>query len=722
MLEGWLRRQGGAEMIRIAASRRRVGGEDQRLGSRLDAPDNPYLIPVRVVWMAPERGERRSVGWPDALKPGDPRDPRGLLAQWTRLFHPGRIRLIAGAGAYASELNADYGASGEMDGPAAFVTRRAWRTLDQVERGITGNRYKVPRFVPEAILSRRELRDAVHRFADQTGIDRARALSTTESHLREIAASHSPYVIDLVANAIHSLYRQGYREIRYDRSQVAAIAAEVAVHSLVFLPSHRSNLDRLALQFILWENDLPPNHTAGGVNMDFFPIGPILRRTGVFFIRRSFREDDLYKIVLRAYIDYLVEKRFPLEWYMEGSRSRSGKLLPPRFGLLAYVVDAVRRGKAEDVLLIPVSIAYDHIQDVPGYAREAMREGKERESLSWMVRAVRSLRRRYGNIHVRFAEPVSIAGVLDSIGPGEESIGLQKLAFEVMHRIGRVTPITPVAVVGIALLSSEGAKTADALADDCTRLLSYISDRELPTTEEARTFDVESVKGNLDWLAEHENVSSHEAAGRRVFWLTDEQAIRISYYKNMVAHFFVGRALAELGLRGAGERSPASPGVLAGKLLELRDLLKFEFFFPEKTEYLEEVSAEIAGEVPGWDELLAAAGPDRVLSKMGPPIAHWVLLPILDAYRVVADELESAGYDERRFSKRCLARARLYRIEAGMRPESVSEPLFKSALALARHRELLEDRPGVEGRRQVFAAEVREARDLAALRDQPPSS
>ena len=172
---------------------------------------------------------------------------------------------------------------------------------------------------------------------------------------------------------------------------------------------------------MLWENDLPPNHTAGGINMNFFPVGPLVRRTGVFFIRRSFKENPLYKIVLRSYLDYLVEKRFPLEWYMEGGRSRSGKLMPPRLGLLCYVVDSMQRGKAEDIMLVPVSIAYDQIQDVLDYAREAQGEDKEKESLGWVLSAVRSLRRRYGNIHIRFGEPVSAPAWPGPTDLGEET-------------------------------------------------------------------------------------------------------------------------------------------------------------------------------------------------------------------------------------------------------------------------------------------------------------
>ncbi|MBW3666467.1 MAG: 1-acyl-sn-glycerol-3-phosphate acyltransferase [Actinobacteria bacterium] len=719
MLENWLARERpGAQTLRIASSRRRVSGEDDRLLEWLEQGDDPYLIPTRVVWMAPERKGRRSVGWPDALKPGDPRDPKGLLAWWTGMFHRDRIRLIAAAGAYASELKGDYRASEEVDGVAAYITRRAWRVLDQAERRLRGNRYKIPRFVPEAILSRRDFVDAVHRHANETGTSREEALETAEGHLREIAATHSPYVIDLVANAIHALYRQGYREIMYDPQRVREIAELGSRHPIVFLPSHRSNLDRLALQFMLWENDLPPNHTAGGVNVDFFPVGPLVRRTGVFFIRRSFRDDELYKLVLRAYIDYLVEKRFPLEWYMEGGRSRTGKLLPPRLGLLSYVVGSLRRGKAEEIKLIPVSITYDHIQDLPGYAREAQGRGKERESIPWLLKAVRSLRRRYGNIHIAFGEPVSVAATLDTVGAGDEgSMGLQKLGFEVMHRIARVTPVTPTALLAIVILASEReARTAEELAQGCRRLLDYIVERGVPITAEADLSEPDLVAAHLHRLAEHDNVSGREEAGHRVFWLDDEQRLRLSYYRNMVAHFFVVRGLAEMALRARREARGDEPDAVIEKTLELRDLLKFEFFFPERAEFIEEVDAEISLEAPGWRERLEEEDASEVLANIRPAMAHWVVLPILDAYAVVADELVAwkGEFEEKRFLKRCLARARVYRIEEEIHGESVSRPLFVSALALARNRGMIDGSPEVEARREAFAAEVARARELAA--------
>ncbi|MGH8916720.1 MAG: 1-acyl-sn-glycerol-3-phosphate acyltransferase [Acidimicrobiia bacterium] len=721
LLRQWLAREGGGDVttVRIASSRRGRGGDIEVLDQVLESEDDPYLIPLRVLWMAPKKHGRRSVSWWDVLRPGDPRDPRRLRARWIRLVRPDRVRLIAAGGAQLSDLIADYRGSGQVDPLANYVTRRAWLVLDRAERKLRGNRYKIPRFVPEAILSRREFLDSVAAVAAESGMTPTVARERAEKYLRDIAATHSPYVIDLIANAIHKLYSQGYGQIEYSEDEVRRLASLGEGHPVVFLPSHRSNLDRLSLQFLLWENDLPPNHTAGGVNLDFFPIGPLVRRTGVFFIRRTFKDDPLYKVVLRAYLDYLVEKRFPLEWYMEGGRSRTGKLLPPRLGLLSYVVDSLRRGKADDIHLIPVSIAYDQIQDVPDYAREAQGQEKEGESIAWLLRAVRALRRRYGDIHIRFADPISIKEMLGPTATEEEgSIGLQKLAFEVMYRIGHVTPVTPTALVSVAMLAARGAsRSADQIAEATGRLLDFIRARHIPTTQALDVAEPARVAAVLEWLVENENVSRHQALGRTVFWLDEEQMIRISYYRNVIVHFFVNRALAEMAIGAAAETGSDPARTVHEALLAYRDLLKFEFFFPEKDEFLSNVKADVAIDVPGWEKLLGGGGAAEILAKLGEPVAYWAVLPFLDAYQVVGDELESLNrrFDERSLLKACLARARMYRIEERLiSGESASQVLFKSALALAGNRDLIDMSSDVGSRRATFAAEVREARRLAA--------
>ena len=120
----------------------------------------------------------------------------------------------------------------------------------------------------------------------------------------------------------------------------------------------------------------------GGDNLRFWPIGPLARRAGVVFIRRSFGDDEIYKLALREYLGYLLAKRFNLEWYMEGGRSRTGKLRPPRYGLLAYVAEAVARGRAEDAYLVPVAITYDQLREVSAMAAEQGGAAKKSEGLA----------------------------------------------------------------------------------------------------------------------------------------------------------------------------------------------------------------------------------------------------------------------------------------------------------------------------------------------------
>jgi glycerol-3-phosphate O-acyltransferase len=628
------------------------------------------------------------------------------------------VAKVAGKGAPVEELRQAYRDSENVESFESFVTRRAWRALDVEERKLRGNRYKTPRFVAEAISTRREFQEDVAAAGQMQGMTPEKAANKALDYMDEIAAETSPLAIDLIANAIHKLYRQGYGQIRYDPAQISEIARLGHENPIVFLPSHRSNLDRLSLQYTLWENDLPPNHTAGGINLDFFPIGPLLRRTGVFFIRRSFRDNHLYKVVLQHYLDYLIEKRFSLEWYLEGGRSRSGRLLPPRLGLLNYVIDAQRRGKADDIVLVPLSIAYDQIQDVPDYAREAQGKDKESESIGWLVKAVRSMKQRYGDIHIRFGEPVSTKSWSGASDADEPTIDVQKLAFEVMYRIGQATPVTPTSIASIALLASRGkARTVEDLATHCSELQEFVAAREIPTTEALSLDDPDRLSIVLERLVEHGDVSTHDALGRTVYWADDDQMIRISYYRNMIVHFFILRAIAEISLSRLVGDSRASVDAFHQQALELRDLLKFEFFFAEKEEFLRRIEADLETDVPGWKNLLLTSGPDELLSKLGSKVAPWALLPFLDAYQIVADELESLEkpYDEKSFLRGSLDRALMYRIEGqDISGESLSQILFKSALSLARNQDLLDDDAGAGERRADFAEYVREIRSIVA--------
>ena len=178
--------------------------------------------------------------------------------------------------------------------------------------------------------------------------------------------------------------------------------------SLVFLPTHRSYADAFILAKVLHSIRMPRNYVLAGDNLRFFPLGTIGRRAGGVFIRRSFRDDEVYKLVLREYMRYLVASGANLEWYMEGGRSRTGKLRPPRYGLLGYLVEAIDSGAAEDILLVPVSITYDQLQEVATMAGEEAGAAKSKEGFGWLAGYARAQDRKLGKAYVRFGEPFSL--------------------------------------------------------------------------------------------------------------------------------------------------------------------------------------------------------------------------------------------------------------------------------------------------------------------------
>ncbi|MDX1690251.1 MAG: glycerol-3-phosphate 1-O-acyltransferase [Acidimicrobiia bacterium] len=697
--------------------------------AELESAAGALLVPLRVAWFGPGGPRRRTPRLLDLIALGDARDPSRIRQEWIARFRPDRARVVRGDAATVDELRSRWVAARarapeDPHGFADYVALQASLALERAERRIRGNRYKVPRFLAEDLTGRSSFRLGVLRLADELGEDPEDVFARTEQYLDEIAATHSTYVIDLIAALIRVLYTQGYhRRIDYDREELQRLAELGQQHSLVFLPSHKSQLDHLVLMYLLYENGLPPNHTAGGINMNFFPVGPLIRRAGVFFIRRSFKDNEPYKFTLKQYLDYLLSKRFPLEWFMEGGRSRSGKLREPRYGMMAYVADSYRRGSAEDAVLLPVSIAYDQIQDVGDYAAEQRGARKQKESFAWMVRAIRSLRRRYGRIYVRFGEPIHLSDRLSPYEPGDHgdpddhALEVQKLAFEVGTRINRVTPITPISLVTLALLGNR--ERALTVAETCEVVAEFVDDvrrRGLPTTEPLHYDTPEQVQDALDALVEHGVVTRHEGGTQTVYEITHEQHLAAAYYRNTIIHFFTTGAIAELALIAAADAPADREVVFWEEIAALRDLLKFEFYFSERAEFRAEVEAELADADPDWRTALAGSREDvlTLLRSTRPYAAHWVLRPIVEAYHVVADALAARDHrfdvDRKAFVDECLALGRQYLAQRRIRsPEGVSSVLYDTAIKLAANRGLLDGGDvGILEARGAWAAEVAE--------------
>jgi glycerol-3-phosphate O-acyltransferase len=708
-----------SSVVRLPGSRRRRAGDGATaIAGVLDRPDDPMLIPVRVAWMSPVGRKRRVPRLIDLITLGDPRDPNRLLQEIIIWLRPDRARVMTGEPATVSQLRERFGDGTDREF-AEFAYLQGVLALEVAERRMRGNRYKVPRFLAEDLLASSGFRAGLAEIAGETGEDPDAVEAQAARYLKEIAATPSTFVLDLVAALIRIVYTLGYHHrIQYDADVLERVAAIGREQPMAFVPSHKSNMDHLALTYVLYENGLPPNHAAGGINMNFFPVGPLLRRHGIFFIRRSFKDNPTYKYVLKSYIGYLLAKRFPLEWYMEGGRSRSGKLRAPRFGMLTYVVDAWRNGACDDVVLIPTSIAYDQIQDVGAHADEQRGKAKERESFGWMLRVLNSLRRRYGRIYLNFGEPISLAETLrrEQVDQRSEETPLDvaKLGFEVMVRINRATPITPISLVALALLGA--SDRAVTVAETHAALRAYVDvveRRGLPVTEPIQLDDPAAVAAALDALVEHGVVTRYDKGPEPVYAIGVDQHLAAAFYRNTIIHWFTTGAIVELALIEASRSNGIADAAFDEAARRLRDLLKFEFFFAGRDEFADEVRAEVEFQAPGRGPLRSSADAEAVLRARSPLTAHWVMRPIFEAYLLVAEDLVDRDYrhavTKEDLVASCLARGAQYTLQRRIRsPEAVSSAIFESAIELAANRGLLAggDTYQLECR-QRFADEIR---------------
>jgi glycerol-3-phosphate O-acyltransferase len=704
----------------------------------LDRDDDTTLVPVRVAWLPEERSGGRAARLADMMPGRDPYRPSERQQQRILARQPGRAVVLAGEPATIGSLRARWAREGSGDDPddfGGYVARRATLALDRAEYRLRGPRYKTPSLVKEEILASRRFREGLERL--RPGPDGAPpSLEEAGEILDELAAGWSRRLIDVIPAVGRLIFQRGFDpQIDYDESQVERLRAAMQRHPGILLWSHRSNLDNLVLTAAIAELGLPPAHVFGGINMAFGPMGAIMRRAGVIFIRRSVGDDPLYKYVLREYVGYVLEKRFNLSWSIEGTRSRTGKMLPPRLGLLSYAADAYLQGRVDDIALLPVSITFDQLHEIAEYADYARGGQKKPEGFGWLYGFIKAQgARHYGKVYVRFGEPVMLSAFLGRYGSprGETAadeaarrLALQKTAFEVAWRINQGMPVTATALVTTILLAMHGtALTFGQVRLGLADALDYLESRAIPRTASARALSAaEPVRATLDALVAGGLVTLTPDGREPVWQIGPDHQLAATFYRNSVIHFLLDTALCELAVLRARDDATDPVGAFWAEIAWLRDLLKFEFYFQDRDEHRRGVHEEMDRHDPAWEERLRS-GPDEadaLLAEMRPLVSQVIVRPFVQAYRLVADVLASddtlaAGEQgsgqqdgDAEVIKRALGLGHQYVAQGRLRSsESVSVLLFATALQLARNRGLFEAGEDIGKRRSAFLHELRD--------------
>jgi glycerol-3-phosphate O-acyltransferase len=557
------------------------------------------------------------------------------------------------------------------------------------------------------------------KLADELGRDADDVRVEAVGYLREMAASLDERAVQGWRGFSRWLMRA--YDVLVDEDQIAQLRKLDRKGTLAFAFSHRSYLDGMLLPEMIVANRLSAAFTFGGANLNFFPMGGFAKRTGTIFIRRSTKDIPVYRFVLRAYTAQLVQDRTNLTWSIEGGRTRTGKLRPPVFGILRYLTDAVDEIDGPEVYLVPTSIVYDQLHEVEAMTTEAYGAAKRPEDFRFLVGLARQQGKRLGRAYLDFGEPLPLRKRLEEMRGEEAGTGteIERIALDVEHRINRATPVTPTAVVNLALLGADRSLSISEVLATVRPLASYIAARNWAVAGAADLTNRSTIRWTLHQLVASGVVSVYEAGTEAVWGIGEDQHLVAAFYRNTAIHILVDRAIAETALLAAVEDAEKSsdgmvtPTTVRDEALSLRELLKFEFLFSGRTQFEKELADEVRliGAVD-TSKSAAAADVRRLMKSADLLLAHLVLRPFLDAYHIVADRLaalEDESLDENAFLAECLELGKQWELQRRIASaESRSMELFKTALRLARHRELVDgsDSEQLAKRRQEFADEI----------------
>lgn len=574
------------------------------------------------------------------------------------------------------------------------------QALEAEERVITGPWVKQAAQVGDEILAKPANREALASIAARMGKDRDEVDREARAMLKEIAADFNLLNIKLFSALLSFVWSQIYDGFEVDEEGIARVREVAKNKRIVLVPSHKSHVDYLVLSNLFYRYGLIPPHIAAGINLNFWPIGRFFRGSGAFFIRRSFAGDRLYEWVFRAYLGKLLEEGFPIEFFIEGTRSRTGKLNPPKYGMLNMIVDAFRQGEVDDVAFVPVSVGYEAIIEGSTYRKELEGGEKKSESLTGLLQTPKVLRTRYGRVFVEFGNPVGMAEFLNryhgdhrgEIAQGDLDRTVRRLAYRLIHEINDVTTVTPGALGSLILLNSPArALSLDAICREAGFAIGYLRERNArfsdslrsaldrnlatihrPTTGSVNVTDLDAFDREyvttklpaaeraveaeddgfgraireplvraLSLLAGKKLVEVRQVDGETLYLVPEDRRTELTYYKNNIVHYFVPEAVFATALFESGE-SVVELSRARESARYYSQLLKLEFCFAERERFDEVFSASRDEFVRrGW--AAPGATPDTLeLSQPLPPAAEFMrglLVSTIETYWLCAHVL-----------------------------------------------------------------------------------
>ena len=386
----------------------------------------------------------------------------------------------------------------------------------------------------------------VLRAVEETAKDENRNINKVKSrafgYFSEIAADFSIVYIKFFDRIIDLIFRKIFSGIECDAESVARLKAAAEKGPLVLTPCHKSHMDYMILSYICYRNKITLPHIAAGVNLSFFPMGTIFRHSGAFFIRRTFKGKKLYTAVFKQYLKTLVADSYPLEFFVEGGRTRTGRPVFPKMGIINYLVEAIDEHYNRDLIFLPISINYDRVPEESSYIKELKGKAKKKESVGSVIKGGSILSKDHGKVYVKVAESFTLKEIEYAGIYGDKRV--EEIGFRIIEGIYSVTSVTPVALITAPMLmmAIRGFTRKDLLRNVFLfhDYMTFIGACFSGTTKDKKNInEIFDYSVNL-FVKEHfiEKLRYDDRESSEDFFVMKTEARNaLAFYKNSIAHF-----------------------------------------------------------------------------------------------------------------------------------------------------------------------------------------
>lgn len=492
----------------------------------------------------------------------------------------------------------------------AMVHELRGELIDRIEKeksAIVGPILKSREELISMVLSDEAIRTFITDHAEKEKKDKIKIIKEARRYLYEIAADYSNTMIAIWKRVLNWLWNDIYDGLSVDLEGMTKIRNISKKMPFVIVPCHRSHIDYLLIHYVFYINNIQLPFIAAGNNLSFFPMGYIFRKSGAFFLRRSFRGNKLYSEVFSKYLAILLKEGLPLEFFIEGGRSRTGKMVVPKYGLLSMVIQAYQEKYCENFAAIPVYIGYDRVIEEKSYLKELSGASKTPENTAEIIKTSKILTKRYGRVYVNIGEPMIMKDYLAAQEKPIEQMSLderqslyRKIGYEIVLEINKVAVVTPFSLIAAVLLSHDRRGIShDELLDNLNEFFEYLSMKKVKFAEtfanrEKAINDAISIFVQQGFISKIEAEEDEaEEMQEVVYSLNEGKRLNLEYYKNNFLHFFIPLCFVATSVIKSNEDFISLKRVL-GEFKYLKKLLWNEFIFDENRNDADEVEEALA--------------------------------------------------------------------------------------------------------------------------------